>query len=1181
MIHSNPPWPFRSGLVSPILLSLAGLLATVSPSNAVNRYWIAGDGNFSSTSNWAASSGGAGGASIPGPSDIAKFDRSATYDVRFSSNPTNSALDVARGTVTFDLNTNIYTLTSSSAVDVGVEAGQTARLTLIDGQLRVNTTGDNVSVGVVSTGFLTLNANSRVGSGLSRPDLFIGTSSNGTVTLNDNSRIDAQLIRLGGSESASGTLTLNDPASIAVGHAENTIGNFGQGTLRIFNGATYHAAGGSFLVGASDTASGSVTVSGSGSLLDIDTAASIGSSGVGSISVSSGGRVTNAGIVRLGVMDGASGSVSLNGPASRWDIGQALSVGEHGMGAISLANGAKVEHTGDVDLALNSDSEGRLTIDGLGSRWVSTGELAVGFSGSAELTVEDGGELHAGDVRLGVGTGSGGTAILTGPRSALLSNTGLQIAGLGSGSLTVSDGAEVSVGTNLSVNDPAGFPNGILTLDGGSIFVGGDFTRSGVFNFTDGHLRVGGVFEPNPSSNPLFIDGQTQGDLPTLELVGTNAVQNVSSIVVGDHHRGQLILDESRTLDGLEAISLGREPGAEGILLIESGASVTNLSTLAVGGTFSSATPGGSGQVTIRSGGSVQTNTLRLFAGGSITLDGGSFSVQSTPQFDGQFHWINGDFLYDASTTLDDEAVAALTGSLGILASGQTLGTVGGQSISFDAPLTVAGGSVTPHIAFNLSTIQVLDGGIQATFGAINDGTILLDGPLARFGGASLTENGGTIRGSGILSGPVQNMTTGRIEVGSGKDLLLTGSLDNEGAVDVLGGNFRVRGAADNVAGTGVISGRNALLSFDSGLANDGSLIAAGGVIDILGDITNNAAGRIVVSGGATAIFYEDVVNSGAINVSAGGPLSSTAVFFGDLSGNGVAGAGTVFIEGDARPGFSPGLMTYGGDVSFGPFSSFHVELGGTTPGTEYDKLEVANHLSLDGSLEVTLINGFLPSAGDRFDVWDAASKSGNFSSVTLPDLPAGLFWHTSALETEGILAVSGTPQSYAEYAAYYGLTTSPDGSQDFDPFSNLVQYALGLNPRTNDSNTAGIPTLSSSALADVFSFDMPTLSSPDLELQIQSGTDLVGWEVLATRTSGGTWTGPFPPILTPRGGGRETVTVERSLSGDTRRFFPDLREASPLTNQPNATFIVHDGSAPREHGPARVRSIRQPPVSA
>jgi hypothetical protein len=61
--------------------------------------------------------------------------------------------------------------------------------------------------------------------------------------------------------------------------------------------------------------------------------------------------------------------------------------------------------------------------------------------------------------------------------------------------------------------------------------------------------------------------------------------------------------------------------------------------------------------------------------------------------------------------------------------------------------------------------------------------------------------------------------------------------------------------------------------------------------------------------------------------------------------------------------------------------------------------------LSLDGTLQVSLINDFTPTAGQSFDIVDWGSLSGTFASIHLPTL-SGLAWNTSQLYTTGVLSV-------------------------------------------------------------------------------------------------------------------------------------------------------------------------------
>ena len=265
----------------------------------------------------------------------------------------------------------------------------------------------------------------------------------------------------------------------------------------------------------------------------------------------------------------------------------------------------------------------------------------------------------------------------------------------------------------------------------------------------------------------------------------------------------------------------------------------------------------------------------------------------------------------------------------------------------------------------------------------------------------------------------MNNNTAGQIRVAAGQRLEILGSSGsnvNNGLVDVDGGSIEFGRSITNSnasPSTGLIAARDATLRFNAGLLNSGALSFTAGVSDVFGDITNqnnlSTPGRIIVTGGAQANFFDDVANSGSIQVSAAGSLKSTAVFLGDLSGVGVSGTGQVFIEGDARPGFSPGTMAFGGDVSFGPFSSLNIELAGTTPGAQYDRVTVAGDASVDGTLNVSLISGFKPTIGSSFEIVAAPSHlTGAFSGENLPALAGGASWDVNYSSDAVTLSVGG-----------------------------------------------------------------------------------------------------------------------------------------------------------------------------
>lgn len=93
-----------------------------------NRYWVAGGSthNWSDTSNWSTSSGGAGGASVPGVSDDAIFDtNSASYDCTVNTNIDVLSITYTSYAGTFEAST--YTINVAGSVSA---SGSTAIISL-------------------------------------------------------------------------------------------------------------------------------------------------------------------------------------------------------------------------------------------------------------------------------------------------------------------------------------------------------------------------------------------------------------------------------------------------------------------------------------------------------------------------------------------------------------------------------------------------------------------------------------------------------------------------------------------------------------------------------------------------------------------------------------------------------------------------------------------------------------------------------------------------------------------------------------------------------------------------------------------------------------------------------------------------------------------------------------------
>ncbi len=128
------------------------------------RYWVGGvGGNWSDSSKWSATSGGAGGATVPGSADVAIINA--------------TSLNTA-STITVDVTTTVTTLTIS-AVDVMVTLASAGNLT-VTGTVAISTN-------TTYTNGLTINGNATFGAlTLTSGTLSLGTSNiivNGIVTI--------------------------------------------------------------------------------------------------------------------------------------------------------------------------------------------------------------------------------------------------------------------------------------------------------------------------------------------------------------------------------------------------------------------------------------------------------------------------------------------------------------------------------------------------------------------------------------------------------------------------------------------------------------------------------------------------------------------------------------------------------------------------------------------------------------------------------------------------------------------------------------------------------------------------------------------------------------------------------------------------------------------------------------
>lgn len=288
--------------------------------------------------------------------------------------------------------------------------------------------------------------------------------------------------------------------------------------------------------------------------------------------------------------NGTAGSATLTTPKS-------IIVGASGgNGTLTVQNGGLAEATtnGNFVQAGNSNSTGAITVDGAGSALKAAGRIQVGaFTSSVgSLTVSNGASaqsgtaigLSDGNVEIGTGDGGTGTVNVTGANSTLATK-GLIV---GSGDVA---GAITNTGT--------------LTIQNG-----GTVTAAPANNtlFGGGAVSVG-----SKTGSQITVTG-AGSSLQVAPITGANFLAG-KEILVGGFGQGTLLVDQSAAVNAA---------GAN--ILVGGGAFGTN---------FDAAT------LTVRNGGTVTANEIRIAQNGllngngsivgNVILNGGTFAPGNSP----------------------------------------------------------------------------------------------------------------------------------------------------------------------------------------------------------------------------------------------------------------------------------------------------------------------------------------------------------------------------------------------------------------------------------------------------------------------------------------------------------------------------------------------------------------------
>ncbi|MEO0530599.1 MAG: hypothetical protein AAF266_08485, partial [Planctomycetota bacterium] len=475
-----------------------------------------------------------------------------------------------------------------------------------------------------------------------------------------------------------------------------------------------------------------------------------------------------------------------------------------------------------------------------------------------------------------------------------------------------------------SLPSPGGFAGGTPSLGGGmplffnqpgdeGFFVPGDGPGAGDsvpksstgFGGFQGSGSFGG--QGAPVSNSGDDPAPTYGDLTQTLQGGSGGGSSVATVL------GPIRTAALTGGGGGGAIEIG----AVGGLIINAeisarGGLVSDPPDVATSGFSSGGRAGGGSGGGIRVHGQRVTLDAPLVADGSVrtvgatTWEGGGGRIfVLNREADAEFEYVLGsatspdpsyfDNLFARGTSLQDgDGRLTVTPALTVVPLGQTASF---DSVSGQVPFSGPNGDYL--VEFFVTNTRVLSGG-HADIGAgfTNDYEIELAGPTASLIASGSLTNTNEITGTGRIEVPLTNAAGGELNAVS-DTLVLTEPANN------------ASGASINAIGS--------TLSFEAGLTNDGDLALINTTVE--GAVANN---------GVVA-------------------LAGTSTFTGTVTGSGnFLGGDTAAFTGTLAPGKSPGLVTFEGDLDLEATATLEIEIAGTTPGTEHDRIEVGGFAMLE-----------------------------------------------------------------------------------------------------------------------------------------------------------------------------------------------------------------------------------------
>jgi hypothetical protein len=526
----------------------------------------------------------------------------------------------------------------------------------------------------------------------------------------------------------------------------------------------------------------------------------------------------------------------------------------------------------------------------------------------------------------------------------------------------------VLTGSTLRLADTSTV-NGVLTMTNGAFGGGGTIDGPGDLNIDGGLTWISGYMtgsgHTHLNSNAT-LSGNTDTFFNPRGLYG-RTLDNAATATWTD--AGWLIIRSGGVWNNLA----GSTFLAQGDATLDSGSVFVSPGRFNNAGTLRKA--GSSGTTTI--GIAVNNTGLVDVVNGTLSL-GGSGNSSGNAVSPGSYAVAAGATLgFSGNTNL--RAASSISGAGNVAFTAGTTDVLGTYSITGNT--LVAGGTVNFDTNVELPTLTISSGALSG------DGTVTVDSLLTWTGG--------------LMSGLGTTLANGGIAISGSASFGLSGgrTLDNAGTATWNGsGNFgladgsvfdNLQGALFDIRGSGNIAD-GFFFGPSSYFVNEGTLLKEIGAGTTSDSTFFTNTGTLDVESGTFTLTAVPLYNQGAVVVGSGATLGVSNGLF-NLQGATVSGTGAISANvtnyGQVNPGGdgTAGILTITGSFTQTADGILSIDVGGYNAGTDFDQLNVSGALTLDGTLTINLIGGFVPSTGNAFQVLNFNSVSGSFATVNQP----------------------------------------------------------------------------------------------------------------------------------------------------------------------------------------------------